>query len=111
MQRRECRANLLPQQHPEEHNLQQDKGKRPRPTIGGYIPPKYELTIESIGKAFDSLPKRPRILLGDLNVNLNNSRSGRGLQIATLVADLGLKDLIIHFHTRASNVNGVYVPK
>jgi hypothetical protein len=52
--------------------------------VGGHIPPKDESIIESIGKAFDSLPKGPRILLGDLNVNLNNPRNDRGLQIATM---------------------------
>jgi hypothetical protein len=60
----------------------------------GYIPPKDESIIESIGKAFDSLPKGPRILLGDLNVNLNNPR------IATMVSDLGLEYLVSHFHQK-----------
>jgi exonuclease III len=70
--------------------------------VGGYIPPKDKSIIESVGKAFDSLPKGPRILLGDLNVNLNNPRNDRGLQIATLVADLGLEDLISHFHQKCN---------
>jgi hypothetical protein len=48
------------------------------------------------------LPKGPRILLGDLNVNLNNPRNDRGLQIATIVADLGLEDLISHFHQKCN---------
>jgi exonuclease III len=77
-------------------------GQKRYSCVGGYIPPKDESTIESIGKAFDSLPKGPRILLGDLNVNLNNPRNDRGLQIATLVADLGLEDLISHFHQKCN---------
>jgi hypothetical protein len=48
------------------------------------------------------LPKGPRILLGDLNVNLNNPRNDRGLQIATIVAYLGLEDLISHFHQKCN---------
>jgi hypothetical protein len=31
--------------------------------VGGHIPPKDESIIESIGKAFDSLPKGPRIII------------------------------------------------
>jgi hypothetical protein len=77
-------------------------GQKRYSCVGGYIPPKDESTIESIGKAFDSLPKGPRILLGDLNVNLNNPRNYHGLQIATIVADLGLEDLISHFYQKCN---------
>jgi hypothetical protein len=77
-------------------------GQKRYSCVGGYIPPKDEPIIESIGKAFDSLPKGPRILLGDLNVNLNNPRNDRGLQIATMVEDLGLEDLISHFHQKCN---------
>jgi hypothetical protein len=48
------------------------------------------------------LPKGPRILLGDMNVNLNNPLNDRGLQIATIEADLGLEDLISHFHQKCN---------
>jgi hypothetical protein len=68
--------------------------------VGGCIPPKDESIIKSIGKAFDIMPKVPGILIGDLDLNLNNPRNDRGLQIATMVADLGLEDLISHFHQK-----------
>jgi hypothetical protein len=68
--------------------------------VGGYIPPKHELIIESICKVFDSFLKGTRILLGDLNMNLNNPRIDRGLHIATIVADFGLEDLISQFHQK-----------
>jgi hypothetical protein len=61
-------------------------GQKRYSCVGGYTPPKDELIIESIGKAFDRVPKRPIILPGDLNVNLNNPRNNQGLQIATMVA-------------------------
>jgi hypothetical protein len=77
-------------------------GQKRYSCVGGYIPPKDESTIESIGKVFDSLSKGPRIMLGDLNVNLNNPRNDWGLQIATIVADLGLEDLISHFHQKCN---------
>jgi exonuclease III len=70
--------------------------------VGGYTPPNDESIIESICKAFDSFPKGPRILLGDLNVNLNNPRNDHGLQIATMVADLGLEDLISHLNQKCN---------
>jgi hypothetical protein len=77
-------------------------GQKRYSCVGGCIPPKDESILVSIGKAFDSFPKGPRILLGDLNVNLNNPRNDRGLQIATMIADLGLEDLISHFHQKCN---------
>jgi hypothetical protein len=77
-------------------------GQKRYSCVGGYIPPKDESIIESIGKVFDSLPKGPIILLGDLNANLNNPRNDRGLKIATIVADLGLEDLISHFNQKCN---------
>jgi hypothetical protein len=65
-------------------------GQKRYSCVWGYIPPKDESIIESIGKAFDSLPKGPIILLGDLSVNLRNARNNCGLQIATMVEDLGM---------------------
>jgi hypothetical protein len=84
-------------------SFQLETGQKRYSCVGGCIPPKDESIIESIGKAFDILPKGPRILLGDMNVNLNNPRNGRGLQIATVVADLGLEDLISHFHQKCND--------
>jgi hypothetical protein len=77
-------------------------GQKRYSCVGGYIPTKDESIIESIGKAFDSLPKGQRILLGDLNVNINNPRNDCGLQVATIVADFGLEDLISHFHQKCN---------
>jgi hypothetical protein len=83
-------------------SFQLETGQKRYSCVGGYTPPKDESIIESIGKAFDSLPKGPMILLGDLNVNLNNPRNNRGFQIATMVAYLGLEDLISHFHQKCN---------
>jgi hypothetical protein len=83
---------------PDVISFQLATGQKRYSCVGGYIPPKDESIIESVGKAFYSLPKGPIILIGDLNVNLNNSRNDQGLQIKTTVADLGLEDLISHFH-------------
>jgi hypothetical protein len=75
-------------------------GQKRYSCVGGYIPPKDKSIIESVGKAFDSLPKGAIILLRDLNANINNPRNDQGLQISTMVAYLVLEDLICHFHQK-----------
>jgi exonuclease III len=79
-------------------------GQKSYSWVGGYIPPKDESISESIGRAFYSFPKGPIILLGDLNVNLNNPRNDRGLHIATMVSYLGLEDLISHSHQKCKDM-------
>jgi hypothetical protein len=69
--------------------------------VGAYIPPADLKTVEYITQAFEALPRAiPPILLGDLNVDLDNPRDDRGQAIATEVAGLGLEDLLLHFRQR-----------
>jgi hypothetical protein len=54
--------------------------------VGGYIPISDVSKIQYVGQAFDRLPTVRRILLGDLNVDLNNLWDYRATQIATMTA-------------------------
>jgi hypothetical protein len=65
--------------------------------VGGYIPPSKVLTIQYVGQAFDRLPTGRRILIGDLNVDLNNLRDDRATQVATMTTCLGLKKNVESF--------------
>lgn len=50
--------------------------------IGAYVPPSDLDTVEYINQAFEALPRAiPPILLGDLNVDLDNPRDERGQAI------------------------------
>lgn len=68
-------------------------GRRRYSCVGTYIPPADTTTVNFIGAAFAALPNNPRILLGDLNVNLSTLQMDeRTASIAELVTNLGLED-------------------
>ena len=76
--------------------------------IGAYVPPSDLDTVEYIIQAFEALPRAiPPILLGDLNVDLDNPRDERGQAITTEMAVLGLEDLLLHFRLRRSYRHGM----
>lgn len=76
--------------------------------VGAYIPPSDLDTVEFITQAFEALPRAlPPILLGDLNVDLDNPRDERGQAIATEMAGLGLEDLLLHFRQRRGFRHGM----
>jgi exonuclease III len=71
--------------------------------VGAYVPPSDLNTVEYITQAFEALPRAlPPILLGDLNVDLDDprDRDGRGQEIAMEMASLGLEDLLRQFRQR-----------
>ena len=85
-------------------------GRKSWTLIGAYIPPSETdgSSIDCIKQARETASKtRPVILLGDLNVDLNNIRSGDGedrrLETAALIADLGVGDILDHFRIRKKN--------
>lgn len=62
-----------------------------------YVPPGKVDTLEFIERAWESLPRHAKLLLlGDLNVDLQDPRVGREA-VADLVASLRLFDMVRHF--------------
>ena len=85
-------------------------GRKAWTIIGAYIPPSETggFTLAAINAARDSAPaRRPVIMMGDLNVDLKNIRTGDGearrLETAALVDSLGLVDIQRHFRIRKRN--------
>ena len=73
-----------------------------QPIVGAYIPPTDSTTLEYIGQALNRFRdnyNRP-ILMGDLNVDLTTPRGERATQIAALLSDAGLEDMLPHFRQR-----------
>ena len=77
--------------------------------IGAYIPPIETdgFTLEAIRAVRDSAPaRRPVIMMGNLNVDLKDIRSGDGAarreDTMALVNSLHLEDLQRHFQIRKS---------
>jgi hypothetical protein len=68
--------------------------------VDGYIPPNDIQAIGNIEAAFREAPRSTRILLGDLNVDLVRPRNDRGMEIATMVANLGVEDIIRYFRQK-----------
>lgn len=71
--------------------------------VGTYIPPKDTTTIMHVVQAFERLPNQPRILLGDLNVDLltQEQQDDRAATIAEAVTELSLSvDYVSHFKQR-----------
>jgi hypothetical protein len=65
--------------------------------LGGYIPPTDVSMIKFVNEASNSLPRGPKLVLGDLNADLNNPRNERTTAVVTAMADLCLKNLYGHF--------------
>jgi hypothetical protein len=61
--------------------------------VGGYIPPTDVSTIKFVNEAYNIPPRGPKLVLGDLNADLNNPRNERPTTVATAMADLGLENL------------------
>ena len=85
-------------------------GRKAWTIIGAYIPPSETdgFTLAAIRAARDSAPaRRPVIMMGDLNVDLTNIRTGDGearrLETAALVDSLELVDVQRHFRIRKWN--------
>ena len=68
------------------------------PLVGVCLPP---LTLEHLTYLEEALQRfRDPIFLGDLNVNLDEARSPRSQQVADLLTEYGLIDLVLHFCQR-----------
>jgi hypothetical protein len=65
-------------------------GRKQISCVGGYIPPTVVSTIKFVNEAYNSLPRGPKLVLGDLNTDLNNPRNEMATTVATSMADLGL---------------------
>jgi exonuclease III len=76
-------------------------GHRRTLVIGAYIPPGDENALEFIEQAAQRRPNLPVLLMGDLNVDLLNLRDTRDANIAAMIANLGLLDLLAHFYMRS----------
>jgi hypothetical protein len=78
--------------------------------IGTYIPPSEtdESTCNNIIDARNSCPHIPLILLGDINVNLDdgNNPSLRDIGIMACLATLGVDDMSKHFRRRRKYSSG-----
>jgi len=89
-------------------------GQRRWHIIGVYIPPSEENgeTLDLLTQAYESIhnPNWPVILLGDLNVDLQNpggnhaAGAGRRLETAALMATWGMEPLRNHFRQRRERV-------
>ena len=65
------------------------------PLAGAYLPPS---TLEHLPDLEEALQRfRGPIVLGDLNVELDEARSLQSQQVADLLAEYGLIDLVHHF--------------
>ena len=62
------------------------------PLVGAYLPPSMDKNLTDLEEALKRF-KDP-ILLGDLNVDLNKARSRRCLEVADLLVEHGLIDLV-----------------
>jgi exonuclease III len=74
-------------------------GSQITPVIGAYLPPTHLDDIPHLIAALQRFPQPP-IVMGDLNVNLDNLLSPRNQQVAALLATYGLEDLLHHFQQR-----------
>jgi exonuclease III len=70
------------------------------PLIGAYLPPSSLNSLPELIAALDRFAGRDPILLGDLNVNLEDSTSTRNRDVATVLASYGLLDMLPHFRQR-----------
>ena len=77
-------------------------GQRRIPVVGAYIPPADTNTLAFIQQALDRFPMDSTpILLGDLNIKLATPTTAREIEIATLLASVGLTDMLPHFRQRS----------
>jgi exonuclease III len=74
-------------------------GPQITPVIGVYLPPSHLDDIPHLIAALQRFTQPP-IVLGDLNVNLDNLHPLRNHQVASLLAAYGLADLLHHFQQR-----------
>ena len=79
------------------------EGERQTVLLGVYIPPSEDETDgETVGwieKAYNDDP-RPKILVGDLNVDLEEPKNARDTQICAMTANLGIECVHKHFGQR-----------
>lgn len=69
--------------------------------VGAYIPPADLSTLEFVNRALDDLPQGQQpLLLGDLNVDLDDPRDERAQSIAADLASYGFEDMSAHFRQR-----------
>ena len=73
------------------------------PLVGAYLPPSTLEHLQDLEETLKSF-KDP-IILGDLNVELDEARSPRIKQVGDLIAEYGLIDLVCHFRQRRSFQN------
>jgi hypothetical protein len=62
--------------------------------------------MELIYQSFKKTPKANRIFLGDINVDIVRPKGERGMEIATLMTNLGLKDSSWHFCQKLKHQKG-----
>ena len=67
--------------------------------MGCYIPPSdHQLALPDVQRAWSQRPKRCEpLLFGDLNFDLKNPEGARAEEIAEVVDDMGVKDMLRHF--------------
>ena len=69
--------------------------------VGAYVPPDDLSTLEFINRALDDLPQGQKpLLLGDLNMDLEDPRDDRAYSIAADMASFGFEDMLAHFRQR-----------
>jgi exonuclease III len=76
-------------------------GYRRIPLVRAYIPPGDDSTMEHVERALTRFANGPApLLLGDLNCNLEDPQSPRDIQVAAMVANHGIFDMLPHFKQR-----------
>ena len=76
-------------------------GRRIWYVVGSYVPPNSESTVAQVGEALGKAAKGVEVLLlGDLNVRLQEPRDTQEEELATVVAACGLVDMKLHFMLR-----------
>jgi endonuclease/exonuclease/phosphatase family metal-dependent hydrolase len=82
-------------------------GSRRIPAVGAYVPPADLSTMEFVNRAMEALPQGLRpLLLGDLNVDLDDLRNDRARSMAADLASYGFEDLLPHFRQRCGFCHG-----
>ena len=68
-----------------------------------YVPPTDSTTLVYIAAALARFPSRKVILVGDLNLVLDSLETERNMEIADIMATLGLLDMHRHFKPHGRN--------
>jgi hypothetical protein len=101
-----CQVEAVKRNGPNVIGFQLVSDNRRYSCVGGYIPPNDMEAIGNIEAAFREAPRNTIILLGDLNMDLVRPHNDRGMEIATMVANLGVEDIIQYFCQKQKHRKG-----